>query len=206
MPAPRVSIFSAFRSIHVSLSYVSLSYNTEHSSPAPPPTHTHNHTQSHWVGDGFHVHPVLADMAFTKAPSPFLMFDYAKPEHFPPTKKRLGVGEHPHRGFETVTIAFQGEVEHGDSMGNSGVIKAGDVQWMTASRGIIHNEYHSDAFAKEGGLFEMAQIWVNLPVSPLVSSVDPSRPSVRRARALSHTLTHSLTHSLVRAQMGVLMC
>lgn len=122
--------------------------------PAPRP---------HWVGDGFNVFPVFGNKAFTKDVSPFLMFDYAAPKHFPPTQKRLGVGQHPHRGFETVTIAFQGEVEHRDSTGNTGVIGSGDVQWMKAARGIIHEEFHSRNFAKSGGTFEMCQLWVNLP-------------------------------------------
>ncbi|KAL3927688.1 MAG: hypothetical protein SGPRY_002714, partial [Prymnesium sp.] len=108
----------------------------------------------HWVGDGFLVFPLFAQMAFTHAVSPFLMFDYAAPKYFAPTKKKLGVGQHPHRGFETVTIAFQGEVEHKDSMGNSGVVTAGGVQWMTAGKGVVHEEYHSQAFAQKGGTFE----------------------------------------------------
>lgn len=122
-----------------------------------------SHTQRHWVGDGFHVIPVFANKAFTNDMSPFLMFDYAAPKEFSPTKKRLGVGQHPHRGFETITLAFQGSVEHADSQGNSGVIGAGDVQWMTAARGIVHEEFHSTEFAKKGGTFEMCQIWLNLP-------------------------------------------
>jgi len=119
----------------------------------------------HWVGDGFKVYPVFANMAFTKEISPLLMFDYGEPTQFPARegKKPLGVGQHPHRGFETVTIAFQGEVQHRDSTGNSGVIGPGDVQWMTAGRGIIHEEYHSQEFTKTGGTFEMCQLWVNLP-------------------------------------------
>lgn len=93
-----------------------------------------------------------------------LMFDYAAPKEFAPrTKQPLGVGQHPHRGFETVTIAFQGEVEHHDSNGGHDIIKEGDTQWMTAGRGIIHQEYHSKAFTENGGTFEMAQLWVNLP-------------------------------------------
>lgn len=120
-------------------------------------------TSKHWVGDGFNVHPVFAHLAFTKEVSPFLMFDYASPRDFPSTNKQRGVGTHPHRGFETVTVAFQGEVEHGDNKGNGGVIGAGDVQWMTAGRGIVHEEYHSRAFAASGGTFEMCQLWVNLP-------------------------------------------
>ena len=95
------------------------------------------------------------------------MFDYGEPRHFPPRPgtnvKPFGVGQHPHRGFETVTIAFQGEVEHHDNAGNSGVIGPGDVQWMTAGRGIIHEEYHSKKFTEAGGTFEMCQLWVNLP-------------------------------------------
>ena len=111
----------------------------------------------HWVGNGFHVAPVFHSKAFTAEVSPWLMFDYAEPKTFGPTRTRRGVGRHPHRGFETVTIAFQGEVEHGDSVGNRGVIGPGDVQWMTAGRGIVHEEYHSDDFSAKGGTFEMAQ-------------------------------------------------
>lgn len=121
--------------------------------------------RAHWVGDGFNVFPVFADRAFTEELSPFLMFDYAAPKEFKPTHRRLGVGQHPHRGFETVTIAFQGEVEHADSLGNGGVIGPGDVQWMTAARGIIHEEFHSKSFAKAGGVLEMCQLWLNLPAS-----------------------------------------
>lgn len=118
----------------------------------------------HWVGDGFNVFPVFADLAFTDELSPFLMFDYAAPQKFAPSpNKPRGVGQHPHRGFETVTIAFQGEVEHQDSTGNQDVIGPGDIQWMTAGRGIIHEEYHSNQFSKDGGDFEMCQLWVNLP-------------------------------------------
>ena len=120
----------------------------------------------HWVGDGFHVHPVFANKAFTEELSPFLMFDYAPPTKFPPLKKGQhprGVGQHPHRGFETVTVAFQGEVEHADSVGNRDIIRAGDVQWMTAGRGIIHQEFHGEEFSKTGGVMEMCQLWVNLP-------------------------------------------
>ncbi|KAL7540196.1 LOW QUALITY PROTEIN: hypothetical protein ACHAXR_010013 [Thalassiosira sp. AJA248-18] len=121
-------------------------------------------TPKHWVGDGFNVHPVFANKAFTEELSPFLMFDYGPPKKFPPNKREpKGVGQHPHRGFETVTLAFQGEVEHADSVGNRDVIKPGDVQWMTAGRGIIHQEFHSKEFSSRGGLFEMCQLWVNLP-------------------------------------------
>ena len=118
----------------------------------------------HWVGNGFHVYPVFANLAFTEELSPMLMFDYAAPKKFPAkVGSPLGVGQHPHRGFETVTIAFQGEVEHHDNKGGSGVIGTGDVQWMTAGRGIVHQEYHSKEFTRNGGTFEMCQLWVNLP-------------------------------------------
>jgi redox-sensitive bicupin YhaK (pirin superfamily) len=95
--------------------------------------------------------------------NPFLMLDYAGPSYFEPSKKSHGVGEHPHRGFETVTIAYQGAVEHRDSGGNTGVIYPGDVQWMTAASGVVHEEMHEKEFAKNGGTFEMIQLWVNLP-------------------------------------------
>ena len=120
--------------------------------------------QRRWVGDGFHVYNLL-----NPAPelnpyiSPFILMDYAAPQHFESTKAKKGVGEHPHRGFETVTLAYQGEVEHRDSSGGGGKIKAGDVQWMTAGKGIVHEEFHSQDFAKSGGTFEMIQLWVNLP-------------------------------------------
>jgi redox-sensitive bicupin YhaK (pirin superfamily) len=119
--------------------------------------------RSHWVGDGFNVRPIFANLAFTQAISPFLMFDYAAPREFDATGEKRGVGPHPHRGFETVTIAFQGEVEHGDSVGNRGVIGPGDVQWMTAASGIIHEEFLSREFLRRGGTLEMVQLWVNLP-------------------------------------------
>mmetsp|Transcript_18043 Transcript_18043/g.17365 ORF Transcript_18043/g.17365 Transcript_18043/m.17365 type:complete len:269 (-) Transcript_18043:678-1484(-) len=117
----------------------------------------------------FFVFPLFDEMAFSEEVSPFLMFDYGAPKKFDATTKRRGVGSHPHRGMETVTIALQGEVEHGDSIGNSGVIGPGEVQWMTAGRGIIHNEYHSTEFAKSGGTMEMMQLWVNLPAAHKLS-------------------------------------
>eukprot|EP00930_Biecheleria_cincta_P089818 TRINITY_DN79163_c0_g1_i1.p1 TRINITY_DN79163_c0_g1~~TRINITY_DN79163_c0_g1_i1.p1 ORF type:complete len:337 (+),score=51.61 TRINITY_DN79163_c0_g1_i1:85-1095(+) len=117
----------------------------------------------HWVGDGFHVHPVFSNKAFSAELSPFLMFDYAAPKYFGPSTERRGVGQHPHRGFETVTIAFSGEIEHADSTGQRDIIRAGDVQWMTAGRGIIHEEFMSTEFSKTGGDLEMCQLWLNLP-------------------------------------------
>jgi redox-sensitive bicupin YhaK (pirin superfamily) len=119
--------------------------------------------RGHWVGDGFPVRSLFSYNALDQQISPFLLLDYAGPHYFEPTSSRRGVGQHPHRGFETVTIVYDGEVEHRDSAGNGGVIGPGDVQWMTAAGGIIHEEYHSPAFAKTGGPFRMVQLWVNLP-------------------------------------------
>lgn len=119
--------------------------------------------RSHWVGDGFPVRSLFSYDTLGAQISPFLLLDYAGPHQFAPTTTRRGVGQHPHRGFETVTIVYDGQVEHRDSAGNGGVIGPGDVQWMTAASGIIHEEYHSPAFAKTGGPFRMVQLWVNLP-------------------------------------------
>ena len=118
---------------------------------------------AHWVGDGFHVYPVFADLAFKEDISPLLMFDYGAPKKFASkVGKPPGVNNHPHRGFITATIAFQGEIEHRDNKGNSGIIGPGDVQWMTAGRGIIHEEHHSTEFTKgnAGSHLEMCQLWV----------------------------------------------
>lgn len=117
----------------------------------------------HWVGNGFPVRTLFSYPALGPVLSPFLLLDYAGPREFPPTQNRLGVGEHPHRGFETVTIVYDGEVEHRDSSGGGGLIGSGDVQWMTAASGIVHEEFHGRDFARRGGMFEMAQLWVNLP-------------------------------------------
>ena len=117
----------------------------------------------HWVGDGFPVKNLFSYDRLGQAVSPFLLLDYAAPNQFQPTTAQHGVGSHPHRGFETVTIAYKGEVEHKDSSGGGGIIKTGDVQWMTAGAGVVHEEFHSKEFAKKGGLFEMVQLWVNLP-------------------------------------------
>ncbi len=118
----------------------------------------------HWVGDGFPVRTLLAYGTGTDLmQSPFLLLDYAGPHNFVPTERQLGVGEHPHRGFETVTLIYSGEVTHQDSSGASGTIGVGDVQWMTAGSGVVHAEFHSRNFAQQGGLFEVVQLWVNLP-------------------------------------------
>jgi redox-sensitive bicupin YhaK (pirin superfamily) len=119
----------------------------------------------HMVGDGFRVHHFFPDGVIQdkQRMSPFFMLDYASPFHFTPTETPRGVGVHPHRGFETVTIAYQGKIAHHDSAGNKGIIAAGDVQWMTAGSGVLHKEYHEKEFAENGGLFQMVQLWVNLP-------------------------------------------
>ena len=117
----------------------------------------------HWVGDGFPVRSMFSYGDADPSISPFLLLDYAGPAAFPATEQRRGVGEHPHRGFETVTIVYQGEVEHRDSAGNHGRIGPGDVQWMTAASGIVHEEMHGRDFAEKGGTLEMLQLWVNLP-------------------------------------------
>ena len=120
--------------------------------------------QKHWVGNAFNVHGLLRPSAeLNKYISPFILMDYASPKEFTKTETPRGVGEHPHRGFETVTFAYQGEVQHRDSAGGGGIIKPGDVQWMTAGRGIVHDEFQSEDFSKKGGVFEMVQLWVNLP-------------------------------------------
>ena len=118
----------------------------------------------HWVGDGLPVHNLFGyNGPGVAARSPFLMLDYGAPYDFGPTTKQLGVGQHPHRGFETVTLVYSGELAHRDNAGGGGTIGPGDVQWMTAGGGIIHEEFHSPGFAKSGGSLEMAQLWVNLP-------------------------------------------
>jgi len=117
----------------------------------------------HWVGDGFPVRSLFSYNEHGQAISPFLLLDYAGPQNFAPSTHQRGVGQHPHRGFETVTIVYDGEVAHRDSTGQGGVIGPGDVQWMTAAGGIIHEEFHSPGFAKAGGPFRMVQLWVNLP-------------------------------------------
>ncbi len=129
----------------------------------PPPT-------TNFVGDGFKVHHFIPDYYLSmERMNPFIMLDYAAPHYFPPTEIQKGVGVHPHKGFETVTIAYKGKVAHHDSAGNSGVIGEGDVQWMTAASGVLHKEYHEKEFSKAGGIFSMVQLWVNLPAADKLS-------------------------------------
>ncbi|MGP4844136.1 pirin family protein [Marinobacter sp. 1Y8] len=127
---------------------------------------TYSPPNVHWVGNGFPVRSLFSyDQMGAKNISPFLLLDYAGPAAFAPGEKRRGVGQHPHRGFETVTLVYQGEVEHRDSTDSGGVIGEGDVQWMTAGAGIVHDEFHSPAFTHRGGRLEMVQLWVNLPAA-----------------------------------------
>ena len=129
----------------------------------PPPIH--------WVGDGFRVHnfiPGVRPLDMSRM-SPFILLDYNSNYYFAPSDKPKGVGVHPHRGFETVSIAYKGRVAHHDSFGNSGVIGEGDVQWMTASSGLLHKEYHEKEFSIKGGNFHMVQLWVNLPARDKMS-------------------------------------
>jgi redox-sensitive bicupin YhaK (pirin superfamily) len=123
----------------------------------------HHAHELHWVGDGFPVRTLFSYQSMGEELSPFLMLDYASPSAFPPSSEARGVGPHPHRGFETVTIVYEGELAHKDSAGNSGTIGPGDVQWMTAGAGILHEEMHSAQFTQQGGKLSMAQLWVNLP-------------------------------------------
>lgn len=122
-----------------------------------------NANPKHWVGNGFPVRTLFSYQLQEQRISPFLLLDHAAPTIFKPTTARRGVGQHPHRGFETVTLVYQGEVAHHDSLGQGGIIGPGDVQWMTAGAGILHEEYHSEPFAKAGGELHMVQLWVNLP-------------------------------------------
>ncbi|MGH9675136.1 MAG: pirin family protein [Bryobacteraceae bacterium] len=123
----------------------------------------HAHGSKHWVGDGFPVRNVFPSSGVSEEMNPFILLDYMGPAHVPPSDHQRGVGEHPHRGFETVTLVYQGKLAHRDSSGNSGMIGPGDVQWMTAASGVVHEELHEREFAKMGGTVEGIQLWVNLP-------------------------------------------
>ncbi|MFA5633007.1 MAG: pirin family protein [Porticoccaceae bacterium] len=134
----------------------------------------------HWVGDGFPMRSLFSYHDLGRHLSPFLLLDHAPPTHFEPASRPRGVGEHPHRGFETVTIVYQGEVAHRDSTGAGGTIGPGDVQWMTAGAGIVHEEFHSPAFTQRGGTIEMVQLWVNLPARDKM--VEPGYQSILDAQ------------------------
>jgi len=139
----------------------------------PPPA-------PHMVGDGFRVHNFFPGNGALNVQrmSPFFLLDYGSKIEFPPSDTPRGVGVHPHRGFETVTIAYHGKVAHHDSAGNAGIIGEGDVQWMTAASGVLHKEYHEKEFSKQGGLFQMVQLWVNLPAKYKMSP--PKYQPIRR--------------------------
>lgn len=144
--------------------------------------------EPHFVGDGFRVHNFIPggyrlDM---KRMDPFIMLDYNSRHYFPPSEKPRGVGVHPHRGFETVTVAYKGRVAHHDSSGGGGVIDEGDVQWMTAASGILHKEYHEENFSREGGDFQMIQLWVNLPAKYKMS--EPKYQAISNGEITKHTL------------------
>ncbi|MDP9913027.1 redox-sensitive bicupin YhaK (pirin superfamily) [Variovorax boronicumulans] len=145
---------------------------------------TYSAPRPHWVGDGFPVRSLFSYDTLGRHASPFLLLDYAGPARFTPTDQPRGVGQHPHRGFETVTIVYKGEVSHRDSTGQGGTIGPGDVQWMTAGAGILHEEFHSEAFTRDGGELEMVQLWVNLPARDKMATpgyqaiVDAQIPSV----------------------------
>ena len=128
-------------------------------------------SEPHFVGDGFRVHNFIPSVyrLDMKRMDPFIMLDYNSKINFPPSEKPKGVGVHPHRGFETVTIAYKGQVAHHDSSGGGGMIGEGDVQWMTAASGVLHKEYHAEEFSKKGGEFQMVQLWVNLPAKDKMS-------------------------------------
>jgi len=140
----------------------------------------HRGQPAHWVGNGFHVRSLFMYDGQAQTISPFLLLDYAAPEAFAPSDQPRGVGRHPHRGFETVTIAYQGGVEHRDSAGNEGTIGPGDVQWMTAASGIVHEEWHEREFTRRGGTMEMAQLWVNLPAKHKMAA--PAYQDIRSAQ------------------------
>lgn len=135
--------------------------------------------RGHWVGDGFPVRSLFEYRSQGKALSPFLLLDHAGPAHFDATEAGHGVGQHPHRGFETVTIVYAGEVAHRDSTGQGGLIGPGDVQWMTAGAGILHEEFHGEGFARTGGELEMVQLWVNLPARDKMTA--PGYQAIRSA-------------------------
>jgi redox-sensitive bicupin YhaK (pirin superfamily) len=145
---------------------------------------TYANPKQHWVGDGFPVRTLFDYNTFGPKISPFLLLDFAGPTIFQATSTPRGVGQHPHRGFETVTIVYEGEVAHRDSTGKGGVIRPGDVQWMTAAGGILHEEFHSPDFTRTGGPFRMVQLWVNLPAKDKMSApgyqaiVDADIPAV----------------------------
>lgn len=156
---------------------------------------------SHWVGDGFPVRSLFSYSSHPKVMSPFLLLDYAGPHEFTPGDHPRGVGQHPHRGFETVTIVYSGEVAHKDNAGNGGVIGPGDVQWMTAGAGILHEEFHSPEFTRAGGVLEMVQLWVNLPAKSKMTK--PGYQGITGAQIPRVTLPDDAGHvRIIAGQFG----
>ncbi len=153
----------------------------------------------HWVGDGFDVHTVFWPQRSAQATSPFLLLDFGARRHFEPARRRRGVGEHPHRGFETVTFVYRGEVEHRDSAGGGGTIGPGDIQWMTAGSGVVHEEFHSQAMTERGGDFEVIQLWVNLPARAKMTA--PRYQPIRDG-SLPRVSLGQATGRLVAGQLG----
>lgn len=158
---------------------------------------TRSNNQGHWVGDGFPVRSIFTYNDIAKDVSPFLLMDYGGPVQFEPSKHKRGVGEHPHRGFETVTIVFAGEVDHRDSAGGGGSIGPGDVQWMTAGSGLVHEEFHGKSFSKTGGAFEMIQLWVNLPAKDKMTK--PRYQGLKDANIPNVALKNNAGHVRVMA-------
>ena len=155
----------------------------------------------HWVGDGFPVRSLFSYQTHGIELSPFLLLDYAGPREFPAAARPRGVGQHPHRGFETVTIVYQGEVEHRDSTGGGGMIGPGEVQWMTAGSGLLHEEFHSREFTRNGGNFEVVQLWVNLPAKDKM--VEPGYQAIARASIPSVDLPDAAgTVRIIAGQYG----
>ncbi|MBQ0786819.1 MAG: pirin family protein [Oceanihabitans sp.] len=140
----------------------------------------------HFVGDGFRVHNFIPGTSTMQRMDPFIMLDYNSKFNFPATDKPKGVGVHPHRGFETVTIAYKGRVQHDDSSGGGGIIGEGDVQWMTAASGVLHKEFHETEWSKTGGEFQMVQLWVNLPAKDKMSA--PKYQAITNAEIVKVTL------------------
>jgi quercetin 2,3-dioxygenase len=148
----------------------------------------HQSSEQHWVGNGFCVRSVFDYNGLGRELSPFLLLDYGAPHEFAPSNEKRGVGAHPHKGFETVSVAYQGEVEHRDSSGGGGKIGPGDVQWMTAGRGIVHEEFQSQDFTRRGGTLQFAQLWVNLRAKD--KSAKPGYQSLLKAQIPTVELPH----------------
>jgi len=160
----------------------------------------HGTGSTHWVGDGFPVRNLFPSNGVGAQMSPFLMLDYAGPKYFEPSDRPRGVEEHPHRGFETVTIAYQGSVDHRDSGGNKGTIAPGDVQWMTAASGVVHEEKHGREFTRQGGVFEMVQLWVNLPRKDKMSA--PKYQSITKEQIPVVALGEGATARVIAGELN----